>query len=87
MERNSRYTNVPLFLSETVRTKDRAKLTTKDKTYLSDTACSRARLPAGRMASPIDEILIPPGTVRPARSRALPDDYKKTPPPLKRTRW
>ena len=30
--------------------RDRAKLTTEDKTDLSDTACGRARLLAGRMA-------------------------------------
>jgi uncharacterized protein YbjT (DUF2867 family) len=43
--------------------KDRAKLTPEDKTDFSDTACGRARLLAGRMASPIDEASIPPGRV------------------------
>ena len=63
----------PPFISLRDRAKkDRAKLTTEDKTDFSDTACGRARLLAGRMAPPIDEASIPPGIVRPARSRALP---------------
>ena len=32
----------------------------------------RARVLAGRIVSPVDEALIPPGMVRPAGSRALP---------------
>jgi hypothetical protein len=34
----------------------------------------RARILAGRIASPIDEDSIPPVVIRPARSRALPCD-------------
>ncbi len=37
-----------------------------------DTAPGKASVLAGRIASPIDEALIPPVVVRPAGSRALP---------------
>jgi hypothetical protein len=64
--------NLTAFISLRDRAKkDRAKLTTEDKTDFSDTACGRARHLAGRMASPIDEASIPPGIVRPVRRRAL----------------
>jgi hypothetical protein len=39
------------------------------------TAPGRARVLAGRIATPIDEALIPPGMVGPARSRALPGGH------------
>ena len=39
-----------------------------------NTAHGRARVLAGRIVSPVDEALIPPGVIRPAGSRALPDD-------------